>query len=394
MKKSIPVIIAVISFLLPKNAAASFDIFKDFIEIIGLSEEDVSVAVDEYIKYEVELQEKTTDTANQKMAKKLARNAIKAANTQRENRNFLDIMDYTEFYNTKVSNFQWPGLDAATDAAEYTTPQTKKQTALSFFKQRHVRDDVVVNMAKDAAINNLAIENLAIDYANGLSARYNLQEEMKKLSNEENFTDSGKDIQQLETNYGVIMRRANHRWLDVLRFEASHIVNMLVEQANNVRLDDVSEVIGEDVSAAAQHLREQGVRTPEHGSSGGDWTRAGNTGSSGGLNDLTVGDIARNVSSGIEALKNKNYSSAFDSMSSLYGGASSNPKVAETLSKISGKVATGQNVYNNASNENYEGAASTVYDEGKGYYDQYKADKKAKSDNNGATGGNDNDANK
>ena len=377
MKKSIPVIIAVISFLLPKNAAASFDLFKDFIEIIGISEEDVTVAVNEYIGHQIDLQEKTTDTANQKAVKKLSRNAIKMANAKRQGRNGLDLVDYTEFYNTKLSNLQWPGIDAATDAGEYTTPQTKKQTALSYFKKQHVRNDVQVNLAKDIAINNMAIDNLAIDYANGLSTRYNLQEEMKRLASDENPNDSGEDIQTLEWNYSVVMRRANHRWLDILRFEASNTANELKNQANGIRVDNMSELIGEEVSEAEEQLHNQGVRIPENGSSGVSSGSDSNGKSGGWAGNLTVGDVARNAQQGINAIKNKNFSTAFDSMSALYGGASSNPKVTETLNKISGKVSTGQNVYNNAANENYEGAASTLYDEGKGYYDNYKAKQNA-----------------
>ncbi len=385
MKKSIPVIIAVISFLLPKNAAASFDLFKDFIELIGISEEDVTVALDEYIEHQIDLQEKTTDTANQKAAKKLARNATKMVNNKRQGRSGLDLVDYTEFYNTKLSNLQWPGMDAATDAGEYTTPQTKKQTALSYFKKQHVRNDVQINLAKDIAINNMAIENLATDYANGLTTRYDLQEEMKQLASEDNSTDSGEDIQTLEWNYSVVMRRANHRWLDIVRFEASNTVNELRNQANSIRVDDMSEIIGEDVSEAVEELQNQGVRTPESGSSGvqnnggksGDW--AGN---------LTVGDVAQSAQQGIDAIKNKNFSEAFDSMSSLYSGANSNPKVTETLNKISGNVSTGQNVYNSAANENYEGAVSTLLDEGEKYYDDYKSNQNSESSEGGnAEGG-------
>ena len=387
MKKSIPVIIAVISFLLPKNAAASFDLFKDFIEIVGISEEDVTVAVNEYIEHEIDLQEKTTDTRNQKIAKKLARNGIRAANNKREGRKWIDAFDYTEIYNTKVNNLQWPGIDAATDAGEYTTPQTKKQTALAYFKKQHVRNDVQVNLAKDIAINNMAINNLAADYANGLSTRYNLQEEKKKLAGEDNYTDSGEDIQTLEWNYSVVMRRANNRWLDILRFEATHMSNLLKNQANSIRVDDISEIIGEDVSEAVEQLQNQGVRVPESGSSGVYEANSKKEKSGGWAGDLTVGDIARNAQRGIDAIKNKNFSSAFDSMSTLYGGAKSNPKVVETLNKISGKVSTGQNIYNNTSNGEYDRVVSDVYDEGKGYYDKYKNDQKSKASEGGADAG-------
>ncbi len=387
MKKSIPVIIAVISFLLPKNAAASFDLFKDFIEIVGISEEDVTVAVNEYIEHEIDLQEKTTDTRNQKIAKKLARNGIRAANNKREGRKWIDAFDYTEIYNTKVNNLQWPGIDAATDAGEYTTPQTKKQTALAYFKKQHVRNDVQVNLAKDIAINNMAINNLAADYANGLSTRYNLQEEKKKLAGEDNYTDSGEDIQTLEWNYSVVMRRANNRWLDILRFEATHMSNLLKNQANSIRVDDISEIIGEDVSEAVEQLQNQGVRVPESGSSGVYEANSKKEKSGGWAGDLTVGDIARNAQRGIDAIKNKNFSSAFDSMSTLYGGAKSNPKVVETLNKISGKVSTGQNIYNNTSNGEYDRVVSDVYDEGKGYYDKYKTNQKSKASEGGADAG-------
>lgn len=386
MKKIIPAVMMVLGIMLPKNAAASFDLFKDFIEIIGISEEDITVVVNEYIGNQIDLQEKTTDTANQKAAKKLSRNAIKMANAKRQGRSGLDLVDYTEFYNTKLSNLQWPGIDAATDAGEYTTPQTKKQTALSYFKKQHVRNDVQVNLAKDIAINNMAIDNLAIDYANGLSTRYNLQEEMKQLASEENPADSGEDIQTLEWNYSVVMRRANHRWLDILRFEASNTANELKNQANGIRVDNMSELIGEDVSEAEQQLHDQGVRIPESGSSGVN-SNSDNGGKSGGwAGDLSVGDVARSAQQGIDAIKNKNFSTAFDSMSSLYSGSNSNPKVAETLNKISGKVSTGQNVYNNAANENYEGAASTLYDEGKGYYDDYKSRQNAGGSEGGDAG--------
>lgn len=381
MKRIIVIFIMIISLMLPKNAAASFDFLKNFLEIIGLSEEDITSVVNDYVEHEIGLQELTTDLKNQKYVKQ-----ISGISSQVSNLKDPSISGYAEFLNSSLSNLQWPGLDAATDAGGYTTPQTKKQTALSYFKKQHVRNDVQVNLAKDIAINNLAIENLAIDYGNGLSMRYNLQQEMKKLADEENAQDSGDDVQALEWNYGVIARRANHRWLEILRFEASHIASMLESQENSVRIDDMSEVLGEDAADAMQNLQEQGARTPESGSNGMDSGKAANAAKAAEAAQK-AGQAAQIAERGIQAIKNKDYSSAFSSMSSLYGDT--NPKVAETLNRVSGNVSTGQYLYNDVSNGNYESTAAAAFDAGKDYYNQQKAKNAAKG-SEGTEGGSQN----
>ncbi len=362
MKKYMIAFIIVIGLLLPKYAVAELDFIKDFIGGVEIGEENVSLYVNDNVKGQVNLQEKTTDTKNQKKAKSLARTAIQVLNGSQKARKFIDTGDYSEFFNTKISNLQWPGIDAATDCGEYTSPMTKRQVLMSYFKKKHVDNDVQVSVAKDVAMNNLAIENLAIDYANALVTRRQLQEESKKLSTpdeqrgDKDAKNSGKDIMELEWNYGVVMRRANNRWLNILLFESSHISNILKERANKVRLDDTADVLGEKTEETVEQLKEHGVRTPQYGSNG-----------------ITIGNVENLVNKGIDAVKRKDYSSAFNSMAGIYSGSPAyNPEVAKTINKVSSKVEAGQRAYNNADNKNYDALSEQVFVEGQKYYKQQK----------------------
>lgn len=379
MKKYIATFIIVIGLLLPKYAAAELDFIKDFIGGVEIGEEDVSLYVNDNVKGQVNLQEKTTDIKNQKKAKGLARTAIKVLNGAQKARKFIDTGDYSEFFNTKISNLQWPGIDAATDCGEYTSPMTKRQVLMSYFKKKHIDNDVQVSVAKDVSMNNLTIENLAIDYANALVTRKQLQDESKKLSKSDaergpkEAKNSSKDIMELEWNYGVVMRRANNRWLNVLLFESSHISNILKERANRVRLDDTADVLGEKTEETVKKLKEHGVRTPQYGSNG-----------------ITLGDVTNLVNKGIDAIKRKDFSSAFNSMADIYSGSPEyNPEVAKTISKVSSKVEAGQNAYDNANNRNYDALSEQAFAEGQKYYKQQKeknnkenADEKADENNN------------
>ncbi len=367
MKKYILTFVVTIGLLLPKDALAMLDFLKDLVEFLENCQEQVTRVVDDYNKYQMQLQEYTTTMDNVKKYKKMAQKAVDTGRKVRR----VASGDYSEFFNTKLSSLQWPGLDAASDAGEYVTPQVKRQVALSYFKKRHTNKDIETTAAKDEAMNNLGIDNLAIDYANALSKRKNMLDELEKDSDDEEDSDDGKDVNELEQKYGVVNRRANHRWQDIVMFEASHISNTLKPKANNIRVDDMSEVIGEDAKEAATELQNQGVRIPENGSNG--FFR----------DNVTVGDVYRLATSGIDALKRQDYSSAFNSMSGLYSGTGkSDPKVEETLRKISSKMSTSEYIYDRAEAGDYDSVIDKTYDEGKGYYDEINKTKKEKEKTN------------
>lgn len=375
MKKHILIFAMVISILLPKEAAATFDFLKNIIGELKLSQEEVTGLADSYVTYEMSLQQKTSDSKQVNKIKKALSYVGQSAEYAYAAYSIWKG-GYSEFYNTKLSNLQWPGIDASSDIGEYTTPQLKKQVVLSYFKVKHVDNDVQTTVANDETNNKLRIENLSVDYANGLAARKRLQNKTKdelKPDSEKGLSDtknSGKDIRVLEWNYGVVMRRANHRWIDIVRFEASNISNTLQAKVNTIRLDDASEIIGENAEDAARELQKKGARVPESGSNGifGKFGK-----------DMTLGQVVNYIDRGLEALKSRDYSSAFNSLSDLYAGTPGyNETVAQTISKVSSKVKAGQEIRDDIENENYDDLSKEAYDKGKEIYEKQKEKQKEK----------------
>ena len=359
MNKRIMAIILIIGLMLPQKAKAELDFLVDLVKGFENIEGQVTKVVEEYTGYQIKLQEKTTSNKNLKAVKKLMQSAKKAEKGKWSEAllGMLDMGDFSEFFNTKISNLQWPGLNAAMDMAcgEYTTPQNKQMVLLAYFKKSHVKDDLKVTKEKDEAIDNLTRENLAIDYANATVAVLELQEEAERLSKPDEEKDNkelkndGEDLRVLENNYGIVMRRANHRWQDFVMFEASHISNVLKISANNVSIDEFSESMGADakevVSDMTEKTKDSESKFEEKGSNG-----------------MVVDGVLAAATTGVKAIQSNNYSGAFNSLTGMYANTPGHSdKIAETLSDVSSIISTGDSARRSVENGKPEDAVQDFY---------------------------------
>ena len=385
MKKYIIAVILVVGLLLPQKAKAELDFLVDLIKGFENIQGEVSTFVQEYVAYQVKLQEGTTDSENLEKVKKIMEVVNKAQDGDYMGAALTAIFgsdisgDYSEFFNTKISNLQWPGLNLLTEAGEYTTPQNKHQVLLSYFKKSHVKDDLKVTKEKDEAIDNLTRENMAIDYANATKAVLELQEESKKLAKPDSekgkkeLKNSGEDLRVLENNYAIVMRRANHRWQDVVMFEASNISNVLKISANNVSVDELSETLGEDAGEVVENISDQvkqkGGKIQEKGSNG-----------------AIVDGVLDTATAGIRAISKKDYSGAFGSFSGMYANTPGHSdKISKTLSDVSTIISTGDAARSSVEKGKPEEVIQKIYEQA-----TEEEEKNEKDGENETDGGNDN----
>lgn len=350
MKKKIATLLVVLLVLFPKTSRADLDVLSIFEDVLKTFQEKMNTVVHTYLGYQINLQELALngDIVEQLKSK------VKGELDTRANAVLGDLKNqanssFMEFLNTRLNNVSLPGITSGINLGSYVSPQLKQQVGLTYFKRQNVQNDVQVTVAADLKNNNLLVDNLGVIFANGLVNRKKLMTETANIKEEDEKEEANPDVNTVKWRYGEILRRANHRWLEIMGFEAAYRKALSEMQMTGGRMDDISEIIGEDEKKAMENMAANATQT-------GNPLNATNP--LGAMNPMDFGSMISNFG---ENIKNGNYAEAFGSAAGLYTNA---PGSREGISNTLGAVTTGlgaaQNAYNNASSGNTGGALSAL----------------------------------
>ena len=355
MKKKIATLLVALLVLFPKTSRADLDVLSIFQDVLKTFQEKMNTVVHTYLGYQINLQELALNGNIVEQLKAQVKNELNARSAA-----FLgDLKNqagsaFNEFLNTRLSNVSLPGIASGVNLGEYVSPQLKQQIGLTYFKRQNVQNDVQVTVATDLKNNNLLVENLAIIFANGLVNRKKLMDEAASIKEEDDKQEkddkeSNPDVNTVKWRYGEALRRANHRWLEIMSFEAAYRKTLSEMLMTGGRIDDISEIISEDEQKAMENM----ANNPNQQ---GNPLNTNNP--LGGINPADLGNIGKNI---LNDIKNGNYSNAFNNAAGLYSNsAGSREGVNNVLGQVSTGLGSAQNAYNNAASGNIGGAVGAA----------------------------------
>lgn len=247
MRKKIATLLVALLVLFPKTSKADLDILSIFEDALKTFQEKMNTVVHTYLGYQINLQELTMngDIVNQLKSQVQSELQSRGAAFLQNATSGL-ASDFPEFLNTRLSGVSLPGINSHLNLGSYVSPQLKQQIGQAYFKRQNVNNDVQVNMALDLQNNNLQVDNLGVIFANALVNRKRLMTETANIKKEDEEEQKNPDVKTVMWRYGEILRRANHRWLEILSFEAAYRKTLSEMLLTGVRIDDLSEIIGED----------------------------------------------------------------------------------------------------------------------------------------------------
>ena len=349
MKKKIATLLVALLVLFPKTSRADLDILSIFQDVLKTFQEKMNTVVHTYLGYQINLQELALNGNIVEQLKSQVKQELDARSAA-----FLgDLKNqagsaFNEFLNTRLNNVSLPGVASGVNLGSYVSPQLKQQVGLTYFKRQNVQNDVQVTVATDLKNNNLLVENLAIIFANGLVNRKKLMDEAASIKEEDDKQEkedkeSNPDVNTVKWRYGEALRRANHRWLEIMGFEAAYRKTLSEMLMTGGRIDDISEIIGEDEKKAMENMA-SGANQPNN--------------PLGGINPADLGNIGKNI---LNDIKNGNYSNAFNNAAGLYSNSQgSREGVNNVLGQVSTGLGSAQNAYNNAASGNIGGAVGAA----------------------------------
>lgn len=355
MKKKIATFLIALLVLFPKTSRADLDILSIFQDVLKTFQEKMNTVVHTYLGYQINLQELALNGDIVEQLKSQVKNELDARSAA-----FLgDLKNqaggaFNEFLNTRLNNVSLPGVASGVNLGAYVSPQLKQQVGLTYFKRQNVQNDVQVTVAADLKNNNLLVENLAIIFANGLVNRKKLMDEAVSIKEsdekqESEDKESNPDVNTVKWRYGETLRRANHRWLEIMGFEAAYRKTLSEMLMTGVRIDDISEIIGEDEKKALENMA---TDTNQQGNP----LNANNP--LGGLNSTDIGNLGKNI---LNDIKNGNYSNAFNNAAGLYSNsAGSREGVNNALSQVSTGLGVAQKAVNSTTTGNAGGVVGAL----------------------------------
>lgn len=307
MKKRIATILVALLVLFPKTSWADLDVLSIVQDNLKVFQEKANTIIQGYIGIQVNLQE---IAMNRDILGSL-RDTVKEQLQDKWNGLKADIQDAAidsakEFVNSQLSSVVLPGLNTSISFGPYTSPVLKQKVAKSYVKRTNQKSDVVVTAKQDDRNNREMVENLATIYSNALVRRKQLIDrkpigcDNTVEENEEDATSS--DVNTLQYTYGLTSRRANCRWLEIMRYETAYR-KMLSEIAlTQGRIEDISEIVGKE----EQEIDTDGLQDIEAEVIGS-------------RDSVDVLALREQWNRGLDAAKNGDYAGALNAAASAYG---------------------------------------------------------------------------
>lgn len=348
MKKKIAALLVAILVLFPKTSRADLDVLSIIQDALKVFQEKANTVIQGYIGIQVNLQ----DIAMNRNIVGALRDSVKDQLREKANTIVGDLKNAAmegaqEFVNHQLSSVMLPGLNNSISLGPYTSPVLKQKVAKSYVKRKNQKSDVIVNLKQDDRNNAEMVKNLAIIYSNALTRRKQLIDR-EKIGCDTNVIEDSEDgaenpdVSTLQYNYGLTSRRANCRWLEILKFEATYRKAMGELYLTSARVDDISEIAGTEES----EIDTEGLEDIE----------AEVIGERKSVDVLALKD---QWNSGKEALKNGDYAGALNAAASAYGigAVEGNQNVVDIVR--SGAAGAGD-AYNSARDGNWSGVVSGV----------------------------------
>lgn len=260
MKWKVAIFLMMIGILIPKQSFAMLDFLDSVIKVGEQAEGAITKVEGIYEEVEKKLQEFTSKFDNVKKLRDKAKEYQKKVKDFNDTRKMIENGEYMAFYNKHLSTLQVPGTNKAATGGDTASPELEQQVALSYFSRTNQANDVQVAKAHKTNVNRQLVKNFSRSYANALAKRLEIQEHLKTVQEEmQNEKDNkSKDLPELQEKYRKLMGEVDHRWQDIMLFEANNIAFILEVAEANKRVDDISEVLGVDEATAQKSLQNMG----------------------------------------------------------------------------------------------------------------------------------------